>query len=210
MGCALDGNLDILRYGGDFLVGSGKSGSYSVDILAKSAVKRQWLATGAPGHRNSGSKSMSHDMPKGQLRTSLVRLDAKLAFRNEMACARSAESNEDLLRAKKHLERAHILGQRWLFAHMEAHFQMLRLAHKSSDTKEVRGQLIRLIGLTPFHIIGWVPVGNTGGANVSATRPMPIPTEFQPYFEGHSLRRGFALRGFLLVVIVTTYMFVFR
>jgi hypothetical protein len=25
----------------------------------------------------------------------------------------------------------------------------------------------------------WVPVGNTGGANVSAMRPMPVPSDLQ-------------------------------
>jgi hypothetical protein len=25
----------------------------------------------------------------------------------------------------------------------------------------------------------WVPVGNTGGANVSAARPMPVPSDLQ-------------------------------
>jgi hypothetical protein len=30
----------------------------------------------------------------------------------------------------------------------------------------------------------WVPVGNTGGANVSAFRPMPVPEDLQRLLEG--------------------------
>lgn len=125
----------------------------------------------------------------------------KAAFVREMGSARSAEIAGDIGLAQHHLERAHILGQRWYAAHMKAHFHMLRLALKQSDAKEVRGQLVRLIGAAPFHIVGWVPIGNTGGADVSPTLPMPIPSDFRAFFEGCSLRKGLVVRGALLAAI---------
>lgn len=77
------------------------------------------------------------------------------------------------------LEEAHILGQRHIKAHTIAHFWMLKVALKQKDIKEIWGQLIRL----PMGILasatGFVPVGNTGGANVSALKRMPIPHALQ-------------------------------
>jgi hypothetical protein len=129
----------------------------------------------------------------------------KAAFAKEMDDARSAEATGNIALAKHHLERAHILGQRWYAAHVKTHYHMLRLALKQSDVKEARGQFVRLIGAGPFHLAGWVPVGNTGGADVSPTLPMPIPADLQSYLEGHSLRRGLILRGVLLAGLIVTY-----
>jgi Protein of unknown function (DUF3703) len=135
-----------------------------------------------------------------------MKSNIKTAFNREMECARAAEKTGDIANAKRHLERAHILGQRWYISHMKTHFHMLLLALRQSDSKETRGQITRLIGAGPFHIAGWVPIGNTGGADVSATLPMPMPSDLQPYFEGHSLRKGLIIRGVLLAAVVATYM----
>ena len=135
----------------------------------------------------------------------VMALNVKAAFRREMHNARLAEEKGDFALAKTHLECAHILGQRWYLAHMESHYRMFRLALKQSDAKEVRGQIVRLIGAGPFHMVGWTPVGNTGGANVSPTLPMPIPAELQPYFKGYSLRKGLIMRGILVASLVAAY-----
>ncbi|MEI4509372.1 DUF3703 domain-containing protein [Sphingopyxis sp. CCNWLW253] len=132
--------------------------------------------------------------------------DVKAVFASEMDHARSAEASGDLALSKRHLERAHILGQRWYVSHMKTHFHMLRLALGQSDTKEALGQLVRLIGAAPFHLAGWVPVGNTGGADVPATRPMPIPPDLQPCLEGHSLRNGLIARGALLAALAAAFL----
>lgn len=132
-------------------------------------------------------------------------LNVKAAFRREMECALAAERNGEFALAKTHLERAHILGQRRYLTHMESHFYMFRLALKQSDAKEVRGQIVRLIGAGPFHLAGWVPVGNTGGADVSPTLPMAIPADIQPYFEGYSLKKGLVVRGVLIAIIAAVY-----
>ncbi len=132
------------------------------------------------------------------------------AFAGEMGYARSAEEKGDLALAKHHLERAHILGQRWYVSHLKTHFQMLRLALKQSDAREACGQLVRLIGAGPFHLAGWIPVGNTGGADVSATLPMPIPPDLQSHLEGHSLRNGLIARGALIAALAAAFLFLGR
>ncbi|HKO29545.1 MAG TPA: DUF3703 domain-containing protein [Nitrospiraceae bacterium] len=77
-----------------------------------------------------------------------------------------------------HLERAHILGQSFTFAHAKAHWWMLKVGWKRRDPIEIRGQVARIIGALIFSRI-WVPLGNTGGAHVSPFTSMPIPEEFQ-------------------------------
>ena len=78
-----------------------------------------------------------------------------------------------------HYERAHILGQRWPLKHSYVHWQMLKFGIKIKSTKEVLGQITRLVfgGVKSF--VGTVPIGNTGGANVPPLKPMEIPEDLQ-------------------------------
>ena len=56
---------------------------------------------------------------------------------------------------------------------------MLRLGWKTRNWREVRGQLLRIIGASTKTPFGIYPKGNTGGSNVSPFRSMPIPEELQ-------------------------------
>ncbi len=79
----------------------------------------------------------------------------------------------DLATAYATLERAHVLGQRDFVPHLRVHLRMLRVAWDMGDSREVRGQLVRIV-LTPIgHLTGRLPLGNTGAWNVSAFAPMP-------------------------------------
>jgi hypothetical protein len=77
------------------------------------------------------------------------------------------------------LERAHIIGQRWFIEHTYVHWLMLRFGLKIKNSKEIMGQIPRLLvgGVKSF--VGTVPVGNTGGANVPPLRKMHIPDDLQ-------------------------------
>ena len=75
------------------------------------------------------------------------------------------------------LERAHILGQPWAGPHSWAHWQMLKIGWRRKDGREVRGQLIRLAAGGLLSWMGRLPSGNTGGANVPAEQPMPLPDD---------------------------------
>ena len=107
----------------------------------------------------------------------------KIAFRAEMSLSTDAYMLRDLDRAFHHLERAHILGQRNFCAHLQSHFWMLRVGALKRDRREVVGQVLRGLAVFPATIFGWVPIGNTGGANVSALKPMPIPEDLLEFFE---------------------------
>lgn len=128
-------------------------------------------------------------------------------YQIEMAASREAERAGDLDRAIHFLERAHILGQRYLIPHLATHWRMLRLARRHGDPREIRGQIARLFAALPGYLFGWVPVGNTGGANVSAIQPMPIPPDLAPYFIGYSVWTGIAVRVALLVAVTAAAMF---
>ncbi|MGE3347744.1 MAG: DUF3703 domain-containing protein [Ramlibacter sp.] len=72
------------------------------------------------------------------------------------------------------LEAAHIVGQKDLALHLRAHAAMLVLAWQTRDAREVAGQLARLALVAPGHLLGRLPVGNTGRARVSAFTPMAV------------------------------------
>jgi len=102
--------------------------------------------------------------------------ELKASYLTELEAARIAEWAGDFQAAFTHLERAHILSQKFALAHAATHLRMLRLGWRTRDVREVLGQSIRTIAALVFSRI-WVPVGNTGRANVSAFAPMPVPED---------------------------------
>jgi hypothetical protein len=81
-----------------------------------------------------------------------------------------------------HLERAHIIGQKYPWTHSFVHWKMLKFGIKIKNAKEIFGQLPRLIvgGVKSF--VNYVPTGNTGGANVPPLQKMEIPKDLQELF----------------------------
>lgn len=81
-----------------------------------------------------------------------------------------------------HLERAHILGQKYPNAHSYVHWKMLLFGIKIKSGNEILGQIPRLLfgGVKSF--VGKIPVGNPGGANVPPLKPFPIEKELQDIF----------------------------
>lgn len=123
-------------------------------------------------------------------------------FLGEIGAARSALERGDRDTAFARLERAHILGQLRFLDHVVAHLWMLRVARLRRDPREIWGQLVRLAATVPGHLFGWLPIGNTGGADVSPLKPMPIPVDLQPYFQGFSLRRQIVRQWALVTLAV--------
>ena len=103
----------------------------------------------------------------------------KAAFDAEMLSARQALANDNLTAAFAHLERAHVLGQWYVKPHVTTHLCMLHIGWRRRDLREILGQLLRIPGGMIGSAIGRVPRGNTGGSNVSATRPLPIPPDLK-------------------------------
>jgi hypothetical protein len=79
----------------------------------------------------------------------------------------------------EYLTAAHIVGQLDLTLHIQSHLAMLRLAWIEKLWSELFGQLLRLILAPLGHVFGKLPLGNTGRANVSAFKVMPISKDIQ-------------------------------
>ena len=100
------------------------------------------------------------------------------AYHAEMHLAMSARSQADFDRAFHHYERAHILGQKFTWPHIKSHLGMLQVGFLRKDAREIVGQCVRVVAALIFSKI-WVPLGNTGGAKVSAVKSMPIPDDLK-------------------------------
>ena len=105
------------------------------------------------------------------------------AWEGERAAARIAQGSGEDAAEWTHLERAHILSQPMVGPHVRTHLSMLGYALRHHDRSEVRGQLVRLLVAAPGSLTKKYPVGNTGGANVSALAPMPIPEDLRGVLE---------------------------
>jgi hypothetical protein len=106
-----------------------------------------------------------------------MNLPQRQAFTNELAEARKLVRDGRLDDAFHHLERAHVLGQSDVRAHVVSHWMMLVLAVRSREFSAALGQVVRLIFGAIGSAVGVVPVGNTGGSNVSMFERMPIDPE---------------------------------
>jgi hypothetical protein len=101
----------------------------------------------------------------------------RAAFDREVALARSLMARRQDAQAFRHLERAHVLGQQHVLPHVLTHWLMLRVAVRQSEPVAALGQAVRIVLGVLGSAVGRLPVGNTGGSNVSMFAPMPIPPE---------------------------------
>jgi hypothetical protein len=101
------------------------------------------------------------------------------AYLNELTQYNQYLNTNELPKAWRHLERAHIIGQPWAIEHTEVHWIMLRFGIKIKNWREIFGQIPRLLvgGVKSF--VGKIPVGNTGGADVPPLKPMEIPDDLK-------------------------------
>jgi len=95
----------------------------------------------------------------------------------ELADAKRARSAGDTQQEFAHLERAHVLGQESTYWHIRVHVLMLVWATRNRSVREALGQAFRIVGAATNTAFGLVPQGNTGGANVSPFKKMPIAPE---------------------------------
>jgi ligand-binding SRPBCC domain-containing protein len=107
---------------------------------------------------------------------------------DEMALFAAAKSAGDTLAAWTALERVHIIAQPHMGMHIDSHITMLGYAIATRDMKEIMGQTLRLILAPLGNITGRLPIGNTGRANVSAFKPMPIPADINGALESQKIK----------------------
>jgi Protein of unknown function (DUF3703) len=98
-------------------------------------------------------------------------VEAELVAATELAATGQAHA------AFAHLERAHVLGQAATCHHLRVHWRMFLWGLQQADGRECIGQMLRMAGAATKTVFGLVPSGNTGGANVSPFKRMPVPAD---------------------------------
>ena len=98
----------------------------------------------------------------------------RVAFDTEISMAKECLSRGELETGLAHLERAHIIGQAFVGPHARSHWLMLKVELRRRRPAAVFGQAARIALGVLGSAVGVVPVGNTGGSNVSMFRRMPI------------------------------------
>ena len=103
-------------------------------------------------------------------------------YKAELERYRAEFANGNLKAAWTHLEWAHIIRQKYPYAHTYVHWKRLQFGFKIKSSKEVLGQIPRLLfgGVKSF--VGTIQIGNPGGANVPPLKPFPLKEEVQKIF----------------------------
>jgi hypothetical protein len=109
-----------------------------------------------------------------------ARAAVRAAWQVERDAAATARRSADHRGEWNHLQRAHILSQPLAGLHLRTHCAMFGAALRHRDAHEIVGQTLRLMLAAPGSISGRYPVGNTGGADVSAFSPMAVPEDLRP------------------------------
>ncbi len=108
------------------------------------------------------------------------------AFNSEIAQAKRLITSGDLGAAFAHLERAHVIGQAYVMPHVTSHWLMFRVELRRRRLAAVLGQAIRIVLGALGSAVGAVPIGNTGGTNISMLKRMPVETELQNIIDGRA------------------------
>ncbi|CAM3308525.1 DUF3703 domain-containing protein [Shewanella violacea] len=106
----------------------------------------------------------------------------------ELNLARKAYAAGHYSHAFKYLENAHVIGQESTYYHVKVHYIMLFWALRQRNLGELLGQAFRVVGAATKTAFGLVPSGNTGGANVSPFKVMPISPKHANYISNAKLR----------------------
>jgi Protein of unknown function (DUF3703) len=112
------------------------------------------------------------------------------AVTSELRAAAQGEAAGHMAASFRRLERAHVLGQASTVQHVRVHVQMLLWAVRYRVLREAAGQVLRIVGAATKTAIGWVPLGNTGGSNISPFKPVPVPADLQKVLDGAHTARG--------------------
>jgi hypothetical protein len=108
----------------------------------------------------------------------------RVAFDHEIALAREFIAKGELEASFPHLERAHIIGQAFVLPHVTAHWLMLRVEFRRKRVMAALGQTVRIVLGMLGSAVGVIPVGNTGGTDISMFKRMPIDPELQNIIDG--------------------------
>jgi hypothetical protein len=102
-----------------------------------------------------------------------------LAFDKEVVLAKELIARGELETGFARLERAHVIGQAFVVPHAKSHWLMLKVELRRKRAVAALGQVVRIALGILGSAVGVVPVGNTGGSNVSMFKRMSIAPDLQ-------------------------------
>ena len=108
------------------------------------------------------------------------------AFEKEIGLAKELIARGEFETGFAHLERAHVIGQAFVVPHARSHGLMLRFEVRRKRPIAALGQVARLVLGILGSAVGKVPVGNTGGSDISMFKRMPIAPELQDIIDGRA------------------------
>lgn len=91
--------------------------------------------------------------------------------------ANVASGRGDVSNAWALLAKAHVISQPFAWSHTLVHWQMLSLALRTRNFREIAGQIFRLLVAAPGSVLKKYPKGNPGTSDVSAFQPIPISSD---------------------------------
>ncbi|MCB0411481.1 MAG: DUF3703 domain-containing protein [Bdellovibrionales bacterium] len=103
----------------------------------------------------------------------------RLAIEFELKTGKDFYSSGSFSIALHHFERAHILGQRYIYFHAISHIWMLRVGLAKKNYNEIYVRMIRIPLSVLASAFGIVPEGNSGGTNVGLFSRAPIPQDLR-------------------------------
>lgn len=109
--------------------------------------------------------------------------ELKRAYRAEMMAARRSYRRREDGNAMRHLEIARVMGQQYVAPHVATHYWMLKIGLRRRSPLQAWGQLLRIVLGAIGSAVGTVPVGNTGGTNISMFRRLPVDPAIQRLLE---------------------------
>ncbi len=108
------------------------------------------------------------------------------AFDSEITLAKKHIAVGELEQGFVHLERAHVIGQAFVVPHVRSHWLMLEVEIRRKRPVAAFGQLVRIVLGALGSAVGVVPVGNTGGSDISMFKRLPIAPELQDLIDGRA------------------------
>lgn len=114
----------------------------------------------------------------------------KSAFDAEIAEAKSLSAQGEVDAGFKHLERAHVIGQAYVVPYVVTHWLMFKIEVRRRRAFAAIGQAVRIVLGGLGSAVGIIPVGNTGGSDISMFKRMPVEPELQDIIDGRAPRNS--------------------
>lgn len=109
----------------------------------------------------------------------IIPSNLKLSYNQEIELYKNELNSGNLNSAWYHLERSHIIGQSYPMQHTYVHWLMLKFGFRQKDSREIFGQIIRLLFGGWKSFINQIPIGNTGGSNVPPLQKIKLPNDLK-------------------------------